>query len=290
MYKIPGSYRPYTKILDYCIGITKDINWTPLTIPRWYLPRHYQFTQIDQQNFPQGNFNLGLAHGISGVLGFLSIAMLEGIEIEGLKEAVRRITDWLMKKFNKRFGLWPNRVSFSYEVLDKELPYDQCSLEAWCYGTPGVARVLYLTGKALEDKVLQHGAIDAFMKILKRNHEQHSFQTPTFCHGLAGLLTLSKLMAKDTHISEFHEFSNKLENKILSFYDYKAPFGFKDREMLIKDQNLLNLSSCERSHFNEFNEYDNIGFLDGVSGILLALLLGKNEYFSWTFPLAIEGN
>jgi lantibiotic biosynthesis protein len=84
----------------------------------------------------------------------MSIALKAGIQVSGQIEAMKTIIQWLKSKITtyQEAQFFRARVTFEEEI--NKLPPSSKSLvnrEAWCYGTPGVARTLYLAGKALND-------------------------------------------------------------------------------------------------------------------------------------------
>jgi lantibiotic biosynthesis protein len=288
----PQAFSCLQSILKHCINLTHDIKVGAYVLPGWYAPKHYQFTDVDQQAYPKGNFNLGLAHGISGPLAFLSIAALHDIKIEGQLEAIKKITSWLFskRKLHQGMNFWPNRINFEEEALKQEST-NQSSLEAWCYGTPGVARALYLAGKALNDDKMQKKAVDAFYDLCQRPYLESFYSTSSFCHGTAGLLTLTQLMVRDTNSPKLDDLADTIEKTILNFYDSSYPMGFKEKRSLLQKQKLLYIPFAVASGDNniQYEEMNQIGLLDGIAGILLALISKKSGCFSWTFPLLIEG-
>ncbi|WP_075884033.1 lanthionine synthetase C family protein [Candidatus Protochlamydia sp. W-9] len=272
-----------TKILRMCTLLTRDIKIGSYLVPGWYIPAHYQFTEADKKAYPKGNFNLGVAHGIPGVLAFLSISAMQGILVEGQMEAIEKITHWIYskKKYNKETPYWTYRISFEEEILNMQEDFSEISMEAWCYGSAGIVRTLYLAGKALQNQELQQTAIENYLPINSRiNINDHS--TPTFCHGLAGVLTLTRLMAKDSKSADLEKFGNQLEQELLNRYNPANIFGFKDKEITFLNNSVMK----ER----RIVEVDKVGLLEGVSGILLALMTKHTNCFSWTYPFLIEGN
>lgn len=270
------------KALSLCIALTEDLVIGPYKMPGWYIPRHFQFTQQDQAIFPKGNFNLGLAHGIPSVLALLSIAHLQGVSIDGQTEAIQKIADWLVskKKTEGKNIYWENRCSFEEEVLG--LPHTSLDgpVEGWCYGTPGIARTLFLAGKVLNHKEIQKLALEAFLGTFNRIDIKSHFSTPTFCHGLSGLLTLSRIMSRDCESIELETWIERIENELLSRYQVSYPFGFKDVFIDLFDQN----------QNAPMKEQDTLGVLCGSSGILLSLLAKEMKFLPWARIFLIEEN
>lgn len=266
------------EIIKFLIAITKPIQAEGNMVPGWYLPSHEQFLETERKHFPQGNFNLGLAHGIPGIMGFLSIALLKGIEIKGQREAIEEIAEWIKshRKQDKGNYFWETTVSFENEISRKEDGAVFNGRDAWCYGTPGVARSLFIAGKALKNDVLKQYALASFFSVFDRNHQQWHLPGPSFCHGISGLLTITWQMALDTQNLDLKRHSYILKDLLLGYYNNEHPLGFKD------------FSVCLDGKYAQINR---VGLLEGVTGVLLSLLslYGLNNW--WHAPFLIgEGN
>ncbi|MDQ7863550.1 lanthionine synthetase C family protein [Peribacillus frigoritolerans] len=207
--------------------------------------------------FPEGNFNCGLAHGIPGPLSLMALSIQKGIEIPGQREAVRKITNWLMKWKQVDSG-WPSRLSFQ-EVATSKISHAYPKRQGWCYGDPGVARSIYLAGKALDDTAAIRSAVGAYQDIIVEQKEEWELVSPTFCHGRAGLLQMLIRMAKDEEDQFSVQSIAELVHYIEESYDPNAPFGFRDIE-----------SNGEKSL-----QLNKAGLLEGVTGVLLPLLKFK---------------
>lgn len=138
-------------------------------IPGWYVSEKSPLNKELQAVDPNGNFNLGLAHGIAGVLAYLSIALIKGLEVPGQREAIERISSWIIDRAQgtndtKR---WSYSTSWEEEV-EGQKRQEQFSQEGWCYGVPGVSRSIYLAGKALHNQDLCLFAKTAFSGIFTR--------------------------------------------------------------------------------------------------------------------------
>lgn len=261
------------QIALFCIGFSKPLTIEGFSVPGWYHPVQYQFLEQDKKLYPKGNFNLGLAHGVPGVLSFLSIALLHGVNMPGQEEAIQRISEWLYEHRTVKDGqvCWQARISFEELTSGSRKELSHFPRDAWCYGTPGVARSLFLAGKALNDKALKTKATSSFLSIFDRSRSQWQLPGPTLCHGISGLLIITQLMAQDSQASELIEKVDFLEDLLWSYYNPEFPFGFKD---------------LEPSKNGNYVGIDRAGFLEGASGVLLALL--NNSQSRWHAPLLIS--
>lgn len=262
-------------ILSLFIQLTYPIQVKDVLVPGWYIEREALFLEEEREQFPHGAFNLGLSHGIPGVLAFLSIAMLLGAEYEGQREAIERIVLWLKRKRNTlshRF-FWDTQLPFEQET-SKESESKIKSRDAWCYGTPGVARSLYLAGKALKDQSLSDYALEAFQSIFYSSRKEWDLPGPAMCHGIAGLLLLTHFMQKDSHSTELQERKRELKTILLSSFDQKTPFGFQDLEPM------------QGGGLWPVNRAD---LLEGATGIALTLLsLNDDRLLTWHLPFLID--
>ncbi|MSS62725.1 lanthionine synthetase C family protein [Velocimicrobium porci] len=267
-------YKGIEKGISALLELSRTIVVQGENVPGWYVPSKYQFSEIESEIYPNGNFNTSLSHGIAGPMTVLSKMILEGIEIEGQKEAIKRMADFLLefKSFDKNRVFWKGQISFEeykeHVVSEKNV----IRRDAWCYGTPGICYALVCAGKALQDKQL----IESSLKILKDSiGDIRGIFSPTFCHGYAGvyqiLLSLEELIGKEYFIGE----KIQLKKKIYEFYKKDYIYGFYNVE--IDDKN------------GKLKDYDSIGFLDGCIGTCLALLDGegknRNGYWKYAFQL-----
>ncbi|NGX37298.1 MAG: Nisin biosynthesis protein NisC [Chlamydiae bacterium] len=273
------------ELLSLAIGLTRDIQIGSHCIPGWYVPSHYQFLEKDRLEYPKGNFNLGMAHGVTGMLALLSTAQIQGISIQGQKEAIEKISAWIIakKQVDAEHIYWPTRVNFE-EEMDEKSSSSQQAPAAWCYGSAGIARCLYLAAKALNDKAVKDLSVSAFQSVFTRAPGSWILRAPSFCHGNAGVLTLATMMAHDTGSDELKGWIPKIRQQILSAYHPDFHFGFKDLEPIFKENFTLNQDEPFK-----MVQVEKAGLLDGVSGILLSLLSSVDYQTSWTLPFMLGG-
>lgn len=196
--------------------------------------------------------NLGLSHGIPGVLLILVKSYMKGIRLNGHLRAIQYLKDILFNSYIVKQKCWPDSIMFCKDS-NKVMIEKWYMRDAWCYGTPGVAYVMLKTAEALNDDHLKTISVDAMLNSLKH---QSGDIPPTFCHGYAGLLYLSNRFYKDTKIESFRDYQKSFIRKILSSYDQRHAFGFKNID-------IVNGKKCQT---------DDFGLLSGTIGIMLSLL------------------
>lgn len=268
----PGFMKAVLEIVSTLIAICKPLLIKEHNVPGWYLSPTDRLNAINPSQ--QGTFNLGLAHGVTGILAFLAIASLRGVEVEGQKETMAMIANWIRNKsfMDNRAIQWPYYVTWEEETVQLP-PRKESSKDGWCYGVPGIARTLLLASKALNDKELKSFALKAFRDVFTRTREEWGIPGSSLCHGIAGLLLITHEMAKEEGCDDLHSKVNELEKILLSYHHSDFPLGFQDFE------------PCAKGGFIGVN---NLGFLDGSVGILLTLLSLSDSKSTWHLPLLIH--
>ncbi|MBE0343534.1 Subtilin biosynthesis protein SpaC, partial [Paenibacillus sp. 28ISP30-2] len=227
-------------ILQYLVRLADDKEYQGLKIPGWHIPSQNQFTQMEEQLYPEGNFNLGLSHGIAGPIVALSKAMLQGINVPGQERAIKKMVEFLIQfaSMDGEHLFWKGVISFEEFKAGCASSHVDFRRDAWCYGNPGVCIALLYAGKALEEPKYTDLALQNLRETAQNVHHVLS---PTFCHGYAGiaqiLMAAQKISGKDI----FNEEIMLFKNKIMSFYDESYPFGFYDFEGGVDDRGVKKL-------------------------------------------------
>ncbi|AUN12748.1 hypothetical protein RSJ21_19760 (plasmid) [Clostridium botulinum] len=247
-------------ILKYMISLTENINLWGHSVPKWYITQQNQFIKSDKEIYSKGSFNFGMSHGITGPLSFMAIALINGIEIYGQKEAMEKIISTLnLFKYNLEGTIyWPGRIKFE-EFITKTCSNTR-QRASWCYGSPGIARAIFLSGKALNNEEYKNIAIKSLDSLCSLPEEFWFLDSPTFCHGYAGLLRIINCMYIDTGLVNFKKHGDKILNKLLSFYNKDAPFGF------------FNIDMSDPQKSNTKKTFNTCGLLDGTTGVILTIL------------------
>ncbi len=234
--------------LDALIVLTEP---TDDEVPRLATAPDRHVTATLRAEFPQGSVNLGLAHGLPGPLSALASAATSGEVTERLATSIRFASDWLVRhRADDAWGVnWPAITP---------LPLDRGTAAparaAWCYGAPGVARALWLAGAALRDRPQQRLAEEAIVAVLRRPDSVRQVESPTICHGLAGLLLVVLRFWHDTGDEVFRAAAVELTEQLLDAYEPGAT--------------LLGFQSVEPGGV----PVDQPGLLDGAAGTALVLL------------------
>jgi hypothetical protein len=258
----PGPAAALPLVIQAVVDLTADEGG----IPRWHTPGHLLWDEEMRALYPDGNLNCGLAHGIPGPLALLSLALRADLEVPGLAGAIARIADWLgANRCDDAWGInWPTAVPLPPAARsdggeatsppgDGGSAREGPSRAAWCYGSPGIARSLWLAGEALNRDDYRALAVAAMQDVFRRPVRSRRIDSPTFCHGVAGLLQIALRFAHDTGHPEFLDESRALVQQLLDSYRPESLLGFR------------NLEIADR-------ETDQPGLLDGAPGVALVLL------------------
>ncbi|MEU0273323.1 lanthionine synthetase C family protein [Streptomyces sp. NPDC006307] len=259
----PAVESALTASLRHLVRLTEPVRVDGHEVPGWWVPPELQISERDRRDYPRGDLNLGMAHGIAGPLAVLCSAYEAGREVEGLREAVERIADWLLgwTLRDEAGPYWPARAGLEYEVAERR-PSALFTRTAWCYGTPGVAAALVRAGRAVGRPEWCAAAVEGLRAALRRDEALWAIEGATVCHGYAGLLRVVARAAAVTGDAELAAGRERLVDKVLACADEEAPFGFR---------HLMRFPAAARSPVPH-RAVDTAGMLEGAAGVALSLL------------------
>ncbi|WP_328475126.1 lanthionine synthetase C family protein [Actinoplanes sp. NBC_00393] len=234
---------------------------------RWHTPADLTAGTL-RDYFPRGHHNCGLAHGVPGPLALLALAVAEGVEVPGARDAIEVTVTWLTEH---QVGTadapdWPDAVA-----LDDPGPPERVGepgRAAWCYGAIGVARSIWLAGVALGRAEWTDVAARTIRAVAARRPDRWWLSTAGLCHGRAGLLQVLSRFAADLHDPAIAASAETLACGLAAEYDPDTLLGMRIAEpggVLV----------------------DHPGLLDGVPGVALALL-GPSPESCWDRMLLLS--
>ncbi len=130
---------------------------------------------------PDGYYNLGVAHGVPGVIAWLAEVVASGVQADRARALLGSAVSWLLAQ---RQDGSAGYVFSSTTVPDKP-PVE--SRLAWCYGDPGVATALFLAGRLAGEPDWEREALGIARLAVRRPVEKSGVNDPGLCHGSAGL-------------------------------------------------------------------------------------------------------
>lgn len=169
-----------TRVIAALEARTSGGTW--LTPPA-HMPPH------DRAMMPEGYINLGIAHGVPGVIGLLARMVEADVEAERTRRLLDDAVAWLLglcipSRYPAYVGSVPTRL-------------------AWCYGDPGVALSLLSASRATGERAWGDAAIELGLAMTKRPRETTGVIDAGLCHGAAGLGHIFHRLYRATAVDAF---------------------------------------------------------------------------------------
>lgn len=246
--KLTSEQRGLVKeILNYLADL---INHDP-TIYAEYMPNEKL-----RKKFPSGYINLGVAHGILGPLYVLALGFKKFDMTQYLLSIEKGLSYYERSFFTNKIGKiigWNGRVSDAVE--NEGFRFNS----SWCYGSLGMARVLYNIAKIIDSRKFREMATDVFTSSIDYINSSEILNN-AICHGRSGIMLLFNLMYLDTGKIQFKTISDNLFREIVRAAS-NSEYIFVERDVYFRGVN-----------FDKVIDYIDFGLLNGVSGIVLALM------------------
>lgn len=242
----------YIKIIQryFIDSFYKDITINHKIVKPWFISVDNQMTKIDKHNYPFGNYNLSMSHGISGIVGALCSSIKIGVLQPDVESFLNNIVSFIIQNsYKDKDGIlaWPLMIKLNqnYEICSPETLIHNNS---WCYGSPGILLNLYNYSILSNDYKLKKKCLNNFQRL---TDSINGLPSPSICHGYSGLLLILN------SIKEINLNPEKIYQKIFSFLDPNLNLGFSTQEFL-PNSKVINVPDT--------------GILTGISGILLCLM------------------
>ena len=157
----------------------------------WFTPPE-RLPEKQREESPRGYYNLGLAHGVPGVIVILSAACAAGIRPRKARKLLDGAVAWLLSR--QRTEESGSRFSYWTGFRAKR----ESSRSAWCYGDPGVAAALFLAARCVGEAEWERVAVTIAREVAARPPEEAGVLDAGLCHGAAGLGHLFNRMYQAT--------------------------------------------------------------------------------------------
>jgi hypothetical protein len=216
----------------------------------WLTPRDL-LPDWQRKQSPRGYYNLGLAHGVPGVIVVLGAACAAGIRPRKARKLLDGAVAWLLRQ--KRTGDSGSRFSSWSGFRSKR---ESCRA-AWCYGDPGVAAALLNAARSVGEPEWERKALK-IARGVARSVGEAGVVDAGLCHGAAGLGHLFNRMYQATGDEDLGEAARFWFERTLEMRQPgRGIGGFR--------------AMAARENGTRYWE-DEEGILTGASGIALALL------------------
>jgi lantibiotic modifying enzyme len=238
----PGAVRCLTRVLDQLTRRARHDDsgtywWTSPTL----------LFGANRTQHPEGGVDLGVAHGLAGVLPLLArmraLGLAEAVVEPMLDGAVRWLSAHLLET-----GSGPALPAFVAPGSTTDP-----ARSAWCYGSPGVAAALALAAIDTERPDWWHLAVRLGLEAADRPLDRSGVTDAGLCHGAAGLAHMFNRLHQLTGIPAFAGAARTWIERTL-------------------DAVTAALSSEDPAPTTTRVPWNGSGVLEGASGIALALL------------------
>jgi len=204
-------------VLAYLVRLTEPVP-DSAGLPPWWMD--VAPTGAPSAEYPHGHGNFGLAHGIGSALSVLSLALLRGLAVPGMVDAVERICAWTdqWRQGEETAPWWPGLISMEQATEGRVHP-DLRPRPSWCYGVSGTARAQQLAGLALRNPARVQVAENAILATLRDPFQLGKIPGIGLCHGMAGLLHAAWRMATETGNTEITAELPRLSDRLITTLD-----------------------------------------------------------------------
>ena len=214
----------------------------------WFRPPEV-LPSAGRERTPCGYYDLGVAHGIPGIIALLAAACRLGVRQDRTRPLLDGAVRWLALQplVGQRGACYPSRVGPGIEVKPSRL--------AWCYGDPGIAATLLYAARAVGMKEWEDMALAIAAHAARAAPEDAGVQGMGLCHGALGLAHLYNRIYQAGGDELFADAARLWYRLGLEMY---RPEG--GNEARVAGQDWQSLWAADA------------GFLTGAAGIGLALL------------------
>jgi lantibiotic modifying enzyme len=179
-----GLERVIDKLAQSAEPRSEGLTWW--TNPAW-LPLE------SREKSPNGYYNLGLAHGVPGVIALLGLVCAAGIACAEARSLLDKAVHWLLAQ--------QNSGGFAHWVPPGIM--DGPARLAWCYGDPGVAAALLGAARCVADPSWEREAMAIARRAAQRTPVLAGVRDASLCHGAAGLGHLFNRIFQATNEPQF---------------------------------------------------------------------------------------
>lgn len=217
----------------------------------WHTPPSLLIPQTAEE-FPQGYYNLGVAHGVPAVLNILAEAVAAGVAVDRAKPLLDGAVSWTLaqKLPEGSLSIYPYHRAPTGESNPTRL--------AWCYGDLGMAASMLAAARVAGDERLEAEAVALAKSAAARTVEGSRVTDAGICHGSAGVAHLFNRLYQETGEPDLKEAARFWFNWT---FEFKKP-----------GEGLAGFLALTPDGSGNLTWEPDPGFLTGVAGIALTLL------------------
>jgi hypothetical protein len=149
----------------------------------WYTPPEH-LPEYKRQRHPAGHYDLGVAHGVAGVIYLLAELVHHDVDVARSRSLLEGAVAWLLARQRS-----PDSVSRFGAVFVPDEPIEDTRL-AWCYGDLGIAAVLHHAARRVGRDEWNRVARNLFDHCLHWPPDRDWIADACLCHGALGVAHL----------------------------------------------------------------------------------------------------
>ena len=225
------------------IETESGVTWftPPGSLPEW-----------QRRHAPDGYYNLGVAHGVPGVIGLLGRCCAEDVESQRARGLARAAVSWLRRQQPD-----PTMAELPSWIAPGVRP-DPGRRMAWCYGPLGVAAVVLQAAKRIGDEEGERWARSLAHACAAVPPEQGRTMDAGLCHGAAGNLQIFRRIFEYTGEAVFQQAADAWLQQTLAYWQPGVGVG--------------GFQAWSAPEGEEPGWEEDASFLSGSAGVGLALL------------------
>ncbi len=151
-----------------------------------------------RETWPGGLYDLGVAHGLPGVIALLAECCAAGVARERARPLLDGAVSWL-----RAHALAEGARGFPWAHIPG-VPAEPAR-SAWCYGDPGIAAVLLRASACVGEPTWVEEARALALGVVSRPSARTGIADTSVCHGSVGLLHLLNRLYQGTGAPELRE-------------------------------------------------------------------------------------
>ena len=211
----------------------------------------------DHVRDPQARYDVGLAHGIPGIVALLGLAIEADVDVERCRQLLEGAVRWLLAQRLPRecVSCFPSHVGTEADAAPA-----RC---AWCYGDPGVAIALWGAARRAGMADVERAALGIARHAAEVRERRDDVRDAQLCHGSAGVAHL---------FHRLHRATGDASAKAAALYWFERTLEFRRPGAGLAG---FRTWSLERTLEGEW--IDDPRFLTGIVGVGLALLAAATD-------------
>lgn len=249
------------RLLEAALAALERASVTSAEGVAWFTPPE-MLPDWQRAGHPKGHFDLGMAHGIPGVITFLAATAREAFQLERVVPLLDGAVGWMLaNRAPGNEGFTFSNFLTRQESLEERLERERHKTRiAWCYGDLGSGLSLLAAARARGRDEWEREALDVLRLAAMRPMALSEVRDAGLCHGAAGNAHLYSRLFQAVGDPLFLQAAQANFAWALDFQDPEAGLGgFRVR----------------RSNDSGATPWEAVpGLLEGSMGVALAFLGG----------------